>query len=197
MKRWICSTFCRVQADQKLGRMSDVMPVLKAEVVRHFLRLEARREEYRDRMKDILSWCELPDEQLLKRTRAFADERNDTNPALAYTVGTPKADFSSRIVLWKRGRICCSEAYTCGISPAMSRDIDAVAGNVCEFASRFATNYVEFRDARLPQGEAAVIIAVAQTKQGKNGKYELIDGVHRLVALCRCGVEAVEGYIGS
>jgi hypothetical protein len=176
---------------------SHVMSIPKADVVRHFLRLEASKAKYKEKKEAMLWWCSLPDEQLLKHARAFADERDDTNPVLAYTVGTTKADYSSRIVLWERYWINCTEIYTCGISPSMRPDIDAVAGNLREFAMRFAAKYAEFADRLpLPKGDEAVISTIAQKKHGRRGLYELVDGAHRLVALCRGGVETVEAYIG-
>jgi len=155
------------------------MPISKAEVVRHFLRLEARK--YHDRMEEMLSCCALPDEQLLRRARAFGDERDDTNPALAYTVGTAKADYSSGIVQWERCRIACAEIYTCGISPSMRPDIDAVAGNLWDFALRFAPKYAEFRDTLpLPQGDEAVIITITQKMPGRKGVVAPLQAFTRL-----------------
>lgn len=168
----------------------------KAEVIRHFLRLEASRREYYKRKEEILSWCRLSDEEMLARVRCFADERHDTNPVLAYTVGTAKADYSKRIALWRRECIICAEIYTCGISPQMSSDIDAVGGNMLDFALGPAAKFPEFAEgATLPQ-EGTVIIVVEQRKAGRKGAYELIDGAHRLVTLCLSKVETVEAYVG-
>ena len=139
----------------------------------------------------------MPDAELLKHARAFADERDDTNPALAYTVGSEKADYSSKIVVWKRERVSCAEIYTCGISPSMRPDIDAVSGNLREFASRFAHKYAEFPDTLpLPQGDDAIIILIDQKKTGRTGAYELIDGAHRFIASCRRGSETIEAFVG-
>lgn len=164
--------------------------------MRHFLSLEASRQKYRPMKEEILSWCKLPDQQTLERARHFADERDDVNPTLAYTVGTPKADFSARINFWKRECIKCSEVYTCGISPRMLPDISAVAGNVRDFALGSAAKFQEFNDWLPISGETAIIIVVAQLKPGMKGVYELLDGVHRLVAICRTGAEEIKAYVG-
>ena len=168
----------------------------KAEVVRHFLRLEASRQKYRHIKEKILSWCELPDQETFEKARHFADEREDVNPTLAYTVGTPKADFSERINFWKRERIKCSEVYTCGISPRMLPDIRGVAGNVRDFALGSAATFQEFNGCPPISGDAAIIIVVAQLKPGMKGVYELLDGAHRLIAICRAGAEEIEAYVG-
>jgi hypothetical protein len=165
-------------------------------VIRHFLRIEASRRKYYKKKEEILSWCRLFDEEMLARARCFADERDDTNPVLAYTVGTAKADYSKKIAFWNRECIKCAEIYTCGISPQMSSDIDAVRGNMLDFALGPAAKFPEFAEgAALPQ-ENTVIIVVEQGKAGRKGAYELIDGAHRLVALCLGRVETVEAYVG-
>ena len=167
-----------------------------AEVMRHFLRIEASHVKYHTRRNEILSWGSLPDEQLLERARCFANERDDTNPTLAYTIGTKKADYSSRIAYWKHESINCAEIYTCGIAPQMCHDIAAVTGNLRDFALKFSSKYSEFTCNQPLFQNDVVIIVVAQRKQGKNGTYELVDGAHRLVAICLGGVEAVEAYVG-
>lgn len=130
------------------------------------------------------------------RARCFADERDDTNPVLAYTVGTAKADYSKEIAFWKREWIKCAEIYTCGISPQMGSAIDAVEGNMLDFALGPAAKFAEFAESPALAQEDTVVIVVEQKKLGKKGGYELIDGAHRLVAICLGGVEIVEAYVG-
>ena len=50
----------------------------------------------------------LPADQLLAQARMFANERTDTNPVLAYTVGTRKAGYTISVTGWTREAIACA-----------------------------------------------------------------------------------------
>jgi hypothetical protein len=110
------------------------MTITAADVVRHFLRLEALRPKYQKRKEELLSWCELPDNELMLKARQFAEERDDVNPTLVYTVGTPKDNRYTRVASWKRERIKCKDIFTSGISSAMLPDIEVAKGNIWDFA---------------------------------------------------------------
>lgn len=161
------------------------------DVIRHFLACEASGKKYKDRKEEIESWCGFPDEQLRERARRFSEERDDTNPLLEYTVG----HRSREMVKWTRERIQSADVYTCGIADGMSEDLVSVAGNVQRFALEKATKYDEFANGYLPP-ESVAIIVIKQANPKREGSYELVDGAHRLVALCRAGVEAVEAFVG-
>jgi hypothetical protein len=72
--------------------------------------------------------------------------------------------------------------YSCGINPKMKADLDAVQGNLARF-SKVAHNYSEFRMDSLPEGDQATIITVDRRCAGREGTIEVIDGVHRVVAM--------------
>ena len=173
------------------------LTVSKQEVVRYFLRLEAGRKKYSDLASDLLSWVNLPDRELLIQARKFADQRDDTTPLLVYTVGTSKDDRSNSISIWKREFLKCAQIYTLGISQNMLADLEQVKGNVLNFALQYATKYPEFSNPpQRPDGKIPRLIVIAQSNPSSKGSYELIDGAHRLVALCRLGDETVEAYVG-
>lgn len=172
------------------------MTITAAEVVRHFLRLEARRSKFADRKDELLSWCELSDPEVMVNTRCFAEERDDVNPVLVYTVGAGGDDRSSRITSWTRERIKCRDIFTSGISCRMRPDIDALRGNMRAFALGPAKAYSEFRPLSPLCDISSIIILVAHRRQDRDGHYEAIDGAHRIVALCRAGSEEVDAYVG-
>ena len=150
-----------------------------------------------ERREEILAWCNLPDDEMLREAKRFADERDDTNPTLLYTVGVRGEDRSGDVAFWTREHVNYSEIYTCGISRLMKDDLDIVKGNIHDFALSAAAKYPEFaKNKSPPEGEGAVIIVVEHTKPGRKGSYGLTDGAHRLVSLCRSQADGVEAYIG-
>jgi hypothetical protein len=171
------------------------MAIAPAEVVRHFLRLEAQRSKYSGRKDELLSWCELPDSEVLEKAKGFAEERDDVNPVLVYTIGIRKDDRNERVASWTRERIKCRDVFTSGISSRMRSDIDAVRGNIFAFAQGPASKYSEFRPLAALCEITSTVIVVAHRVEGKDGEYEAIDGAHRLVALCRAGVQEVDAYV--
>jgi hypothetical protein len=174
--------------------------ISRADVVRHFLRREAGRQAYEHRREEILCWCELPDDDLLKRAREFANERSDTNPALLYLVGTPKGDRSDYIERWERQPISFAELYVPAWTDRFNPALKAVRGNLRAFALRFADQFPDdFPAGRpLPTGEDAVIIAIAHSRPALHGSLELVDGAHRVVAMGRAGagIEKIEAIVG-
>ena len=171
------------------------MTVTRAEVVRHFLRLEATRSKYSDRKAELLSWCDLSDSDLITKARQFADERDDVNPALVYTVGVRNDSRYRGVVSWTRQRVRCKDMYVCGISPAMRCDIDTVRGNLLAFSLRFSGNYTEFRPLAELCELSSIVIVVCHRQDNRDGEYEIVDGVHRLVAFCCARIEDADAYV--
>jgi ParB-like nuclease domain len=171
------------------------MTIAAAEVVRHFLRLEAGRSKFANRKDELFSWCELSDSEVMAKARRFAEERDDVNPVLVFTVGARGDDHSSRVASWTRERIKCRDIFTSGISSRMRPDIDAVRGNMLAFALGPAMKYSEFRPLSPLCDISSIVILVAHRRQTRDGQYEVIDGAHRLVALCRAGAEEVDAYV--
>ena len=176
------------------------MSIAAAEIVRHFLRLEARRSKYSNRKDELLGWCQLSDSEVMVNARGFAKKRidvnpDDVNPVWVYTVGVGGDDRSSQVAAWSRERIRCGDIFAPRISSQMQPDIDEVRGNILAFAQGPASKYSEFRPLAALCEVTGILIVVAQRLQGKDGEYEVIDGVHRLVALCRAGIQEVEAYV--
>ena len=171
------------------------MSIAPAEVVRHFLRLEAKRPKYSDKEEEILAWCKLSDSEVMERARHWGEQRDDVNPALVYTVGIGNDARNSRVASWTRERIQCGDIFTCGMSSCMRPDIDAVRGNLSAFALSSAKKYPEFRPLSELCDMQRIVILVAHRQDGRDGNYEAIDGVHRLVAFCCSGIQEVEAYV--
>ena len=165
------------------------------EVLAHFLRLEASRPQYTARKDEILSWCQLPDAELRERAMQFSNERPDVNPVFVWTIGTQQDDRFKCVESWRRERIKCRDAYTSGISHAMRDDLHNVRGNIKVFALGEAKNYPEFHTLSPLSQITSLVIVIAHRKPDKDGIYEVVDGAHRLVAICRAGVEEVDAFV--
>ena len=171
------------------------MSIAAAEFVRHFLRLEATHPKYSDRKDELLAWCELSDSEVMMNARRFAEVRGDVNPVLVYTGGITGDDRSSQVAGWTRGRIKCGDIFAPRISSQMQSDINEVRGNILAFAKDLASKYSEFQPLAALCEDTSILIVVAHRVPSKDGEYEVIDGVHRLVALCRAGIQEVEAYV--
>jgi len=171
------------------------MTITPAEVVRHFLRLEAGRPKYSNRRDELLSWCELPDSQMLDKARGFGEQRDDVNPTLVYTGGIDRHDRHAEVTSWTREQIDCRLIFTSVISSSMRADLDAVEGNLFDFAQGPASEYPEFAPLTTLGELTRTVVLVAHRVRGRSGDFEAIDGAHRLVALCRAGVLEVDAYV--
>jgi hypothetical protein len=174
----------------------NAKPILRpAEVLRHFLRLEATRNKFAVSKDELLAWCDLPDAEVITKARQFAEGRSDVNAAFVYTVGVRNDSRHLGVDFWTRERVRCGDLYTCGISPCMRGDIDAVCGNLLAFALQSSGKYPEFR----PLGELSdvsrILIVVHHSRDDRHGEYEIIDGAHRAVAFCCAGIDGVDAYV--
>ena len=145
--------------------------------------------------EEMLSWCQKPEDELFAQVRRFADGRPDTNPLFVYTVGTKKDDRSQQVAAWIRDRIECREIYTCGMSHEMKNALDSVRGNLSDFAHQSNEIYPEIRPLSSLDASTSVIVVVGRKQWDRKGDYDVIDGAHRTIALCRAGVEVVEAFV--
>lgn len=168
-----------------------------AEVLRHFICMEAERPKYADMREEMLKWLDLPDQKLIRKVRKFEKTRNDDNPTLGRTIGT-RAN-SNWVSHWVLASIDLADLYTCGINPKMKDDLDSVSGNLKRFVDAgYATKYPEFRLDPVPSTwRARVVIGVARSEFSREGNIELIDGAHRVVALIANGITSSDAYIGE
>lgn len=78
----------------------------------------------------------------------------------------------------------------------MKDDLDAVKGNVLDFVEKFAGKYAEFNNQLAAENDLGPLAVIAHEKVDRRGKLELIDGVHRAVAMIRGGKEWTSCYVG-
>ena len=168
-----------------------------ADVVRHFLRMEASRESIRRQWPESVEWIKLPDEELLITAREFALEREE-NPALAWTVGTADNSFYKMVKAWSLSEIRLDELYTCGVRKNMEPDLNAVAGNLKRFFDTGRANsYPSDFEIRAAPVERQLLMCIDNSRDDKDGCLELIDGAHRAIAMIADGTETCRAYVAT
>ena len=171
-----------------------------AKVVRHFLRIEARKPVNSIWSENLVSWCQLADEEMIARARDFGErlcERGDFNPFLIFSVGIPRDDRSHQVDHWKRVEVRCDEIYVPEINERVNRDLKSVRGNLQAFADQHSMKHQdEFKDLGNISEEEKVVMLLNRERDAFSGRYQLLDGAHRVVAMCRAGIEAVEAFVG-
>jgi len=166
-----------------------------ADVLRHFFGMEMTRDCYAKQRQALEQWLRLDDEEFLSKMSQFHRDRKDDNPALDWTVGSRK----SRIASWTQAHIPLGAAYSCGISSSMRHDLDLVKWNLQRFLScGFASKYPEFRLKTVPETvELRTVIAIRRDREGRDGRFQVIDGAHRIVAMLAHGISECPAYVAQ
>lgn len=169
--------------------------VTVADVVRHFIRMEASREKYANKSGEMREWLKLPDSEFIQKVHEFERSRDDVNPALLWTIGTKGNEISC----WTLKKVPLTDLYTCGINSKMKADIDSVQGNLKRFADAgLAKKYSEFRVNSVPsQGDFRTLIGIAQSVDKRDGSIQIIDGCHRAIAMLANSIMKSDVYIGK
>jgi hypothetical protein len=166
------------------------------EVLKHFIRTERTRQHYAYLSKELAAWLDIDGQQFLARMRAFADERDDINPTLTWTVGTRGNKHHERVLRWVLAQLRLAALYSCGINDAMKDDLDAVSGNLAAFVAR-ADKHPEFQLGAVPDGDLRIVIAVAGAQASRDGTIEVVDGAHRAVAMLAIGITETTAFLAE
>lgn len=186
-----------MNSEYEVIRQSNVTEVLK-----HFIQMEASRPKYTNRKKEMLEWITFPDAAFIKEVEKFKEGRcaeGEENPTFVWTIGTSKNKHYLKVSRWVLANVNLQCLYTQGINPAMRNEIEAVGGNLKRFVEcGYARNYSEFQvSLNLPPEEARIFVGIAHHKHDRNGKIELIDGAHRVVAMMSGGLTSAKAYIAQ
>lgn len=166
------------------------------EVLEHFLEVEGTRPKFASRRDEFRRWRALHDRAFLERLRRFAEERDDVNPTLTWTVGTRGNQHYRRVQRWLVAKVTLDAIYSCGINTSMRADLDAAEGNLVRFAA-VAGKYPEFRLDTVPEDKLATLIAVVNHQHGRRGTIEVLDGCHRVVAMISRGVRETTAFLAE
>jgi hypothetical protein len=166
------------------------------EVVEHFVTVESTRAKYAGLREQLHTWRDLDDTTLFARIRDLADTRDDVNPTLTWTIGTGGNNHHERVERWVLAEVRLNSLFSCGINEATRADLESVQGNLALFAP-LSTKYPEFQSTAVQDGERRPIIVVAHVLSGRAGTIEVIDGVHRAVAMVRNGIVNTSAFLGQ
>ena len=172
----------------------------KAEVLRHFIRIEATRSKYADERDDMINWTRLPVPDFIQKVYNFAETRDDENPTLVWTIGIGEnCDRPRKVRRWILANINFDCLYTCGIKEEVDSDLDSVKGNLkCFVNGGYAIKHCcEFCTNRVPIDEERVIIGIAHCTNNRDGEIEIVDGCHRSIAMLANEIEHSQAYIAE
>lgn len=178
----------------------------KVDVLKHFIRVESQKCDYKDEREEMITWISLPDQAFIDKVRNFEKQRTDENPAILWTIGTAKD--SSRLSLvkgWVLVKVNLGSLYTCGMNREVNVHLNLpdVKGNLKCFVDRgyVSKHPEEFHTDRNPMdGALRVLIGVTRrTHQEKerNGEIEIVDGCHRAVGMLQNGEKYAQAYIAK
>ncbi len=177
----------------------DETIISREEVLLYFLGVEGTIEEL---LRSYLMWeirnhnktvdAPMPLEHYIK-------SREDINPALIYLIGIEQDKRCDQVDSWHLMRIPTDCIYTCGINDTVNKNLQDVQGNLSAFALKYAHQYPEFglHIANDLNCKEPIIIVAEQAKDGKKGNYELLDGAHRLINICRQGGKEISAFVAK
>lgn len=146
------------------------------------------------------SLSNLSDEEFLKKVNHYGDAiRCDQNPLLIYTSGVGEHSSADLIEKWVDEEISVDELF----APAINDELNALLQKARYNLKRTYDENVEFFDSRdewnqrkTLSSEHQRIICLERSKEGMDGKYEVLDGAHRSIGFIRSGVAKVGAYVG-
>jgi len=173
--------------------------VSREDVLLHFLIMEGKMEEI---LLSYLKWEVLKldgNENTNTPLHSYINSRKDINPALVYLIGVGNDKHCNNVSSWNLKKISTADIYSCGINENVNDDLNNVKGNLKDFALNHADKYPEFtlhNTNNIPRRES-IIIVVKQKTDDKKGSYELLDGAHRLINMCRQGEKEVWAFVAN
>ncbi len=146
------------------------------------------------RLHDLknLDWSAL--ENKLKKSNSF-----QKSPVSGWLMENKERE-SKIIDRWVcREEVRLEDCWTSGIRPELQKAIDEVKGNLVRLSKHPDPNVIaEFEKCKMPNCNNRTLIGIYHEKIGeKQGNVEIIDGVHRLVAMWRNGMQKTSMFLGK
>jgi len=164
-----------------------IRQVDRREVMSHFIPIE------REKMKMPLIDCSvMSTEELEDEVRNLCFSRGAI-PFGIYLVGTVNDCRNKRIVKWILGAIPVQELYSCGVNPLTT---DPILKGCNWNLSAACSNLPCPQMSKAMDETKEIIVTIKQNTPEKKGRFEVIDGFHRAMALIREGRKEVRSYIG-
>ena len=170
-----------------MEEVTIVRLVDRREVMSHFIPIE------REKMKKPLIDCSvMSTEELEDEVRNLCFSRGAI-PFGIYLVGRRDDPRNKLIVQWVLGTIPVQELYSCGVNPLTT---DPIFKGCNWNLSAACSNLPCPQMSKAMDETKEIIVTIKQEKQGKNGRFEVIDGFHRAMAMIQEGRKQIHSYIG-
>ena len=174
----------------------------KVDVLKHFIRVELQKCDYKDKREEMMTWTYLPGQAFIDKVRDFEKQRCDENPIFGWAIGTEKNPTRHQEVKrWILAKINLGSLYTCGINSEINAHLDFpdVKGNLKSFVlGKYVHKHGEICTDSFPvDKELTTFIGVAHHTADRDGEIEVLDGNHCAMAMLANGIERAEAYIAE
>lgn len=170
-----------------LIEVTIIRQVERREVMSHFIPIEREKMGMTPKDCSAMSTEELEDEV---RNLCFS---RGAIPFGIYLVGRRDDPRNKLIVQWVLGTIPVQELYSCGVNPLTT---DPILRGCNWNLSAACSNLPCLQISKSMDETKEIIVTIKQVTPGKKGRFEVIDGFHRAMALIRLGRKEVRSYIG-
>ena len=174
--------------------------VSREEVVRCFLEVDFQKDganygDLPDRLPDLLKqdWAEIEAE--LKKYEGYKK-----SPVGEWTREDKRGKEVRQWVL--RKGVPLEECWTARINSGLVDAVNEVSGNLSQLAKSERDEVIGYfgkvEDRNMPNRKNRTLIGLLREKKGeKEGKIQLLDGVHRLVGMSSNGAQKTKMYLGK
>ena len=171
-------------------------------VLKHFIRVESQKCDYKDKREEMITWISLPDQAFIDKVRDFEKQRTDDNPIFGWTIGTEKNPTRwQEVKRWILAKIKLESLYTCGMNSKINVHLDLpdVKGNLKSFVLKpHAHEHKEICTDSVPTDkELTTFIRFVHHTAGRDDEIEVLDGNHRAMAMLANGCEHAKAYIAE
>ena len=160
------------------------------EVMIHFCTIEHEKEKS-DEGASPPDYSSMSDEHLEEAVRRFCFRGQEEKPIGVYLVGKGR----QQIAEWVLATIPIEELYTRGVDCCWNALLEKNNWNLAAIVNRCG-NILCIRDTENLNEVLCVIVAVKRLDPGRYGKFEVIDGFNRAIALIQSGRKEIDSYVG-
>lgn len=169
-----------------MEEVTIIRQVDRREVMSHFIPIEREKMEMHPVDCSAMSTEELEDEV---RTLCFS---RGAIPFGIYLVGYGNDHPNNLIVRWVFGAIPVHELYSCGVNNSTDAILRKCNWNLLAARPQMPLSQMS----KSIDGTKETIVTIKQHTPVKNGRFEVIDGFHRAMAMIQEGRKQIHSYIG-
>jgi len=170
-----------------MEEVTKISLVDRSEVMCYFIPIE------REKMKMLPVDCStMSIDDLEKEIQALCFPKGESKPIGIYLVGKDDDRRNEQISQWVLGAIPVHELYSCAVNPPTDAILKGCNWNLSAACLKLPCPQMS----KAIDETKEIIVTIKQEKQGKNGRFEVIDGFHRAMAMIQEGRKQIHSYIG-